>query len=313
MHDVSVWRIAVIVLLVALGVFMFIKMSKIKPVEKEDEHYKEIKGKRGKFRNIGMIALWIASGLFFGMFIEKSEGLHVSINAERVTLFGIDFNSSILISLCASLLVIVAAVLIRIFVIPKFSDQPKGLQNILEILVETLDGYVKEKTGMVNENLTAYFLSLGILLVTSALVELVSLRPPIADLTVTASMALVTFVLINFYGIRKKGVGGRLKQLAQPMAIVAPFKFLSDIAVPISLACRLFGNMLGGMIVMHLLYMALGAFGVGIPAVAGLFFNAFHPGIQIYIFITLSLTFIGEAVEDPEEEHHDAKPHGQKA
>lgn len=313
MHDVSVWRIAVIVLLAALGVFMFIKMSKIKPVEKEDEHYKEIKSKRGKFRNIGIIALWLASGLFFGMFIEKSEGLHVSISSERVVVFGIDFNSSILITLCASILILLVALAIRIFAVPKFTDEPKGLQNVLEILVETIEGYVKEKTGMANENLSAYFFSLAVLLLASALVELISFRPPIADLTVTASMALVTFVLINFYGIRKKGVGGRLKQLAHPMAVVAPFKFLSDIAIPISLACRLFGNMLGGMIVMHLLYMALGAFGVGIPAVAGLYFNAFHPGIQIYIFITLSLTFIGEAVEDTEGEHHDEQPHGQKA
>ena len=56
--------------------------------------------------------------------------------------------------------------------------------------------------------------------------------------------------------------------------------------------------MLGGMIVVELVYFALGAFSVGIPAVLGLYFNAFHPLIQFFIFINLSLTFIGEAVED---------------
>ena len=74
-------------------------------------------------------------------------------------------------------------------------------------------------------------------------------------------------------------------------------KVLSDVAVPISLACRLFGNMLGGMIVMDLLKGALGGYASGIPAVAGLYFNLFHPIIQIYIFIILSLTFINEAME----------------
>ncbi len=86
----------------------------------------------------------------------------------------------------------------------------------------------------------------------------------------------------------------------RPKAIIAPFKLLSDLAVPISLACRLFGNMLGGLVVVELIYFALGAFSVGIPAVLGLYFNAFHPLIQFFIFINLSLTFIGEAVEEIE-------------
>ena len=66
---------------------------------------------------------------------------------------------------------------------------------------------------------------------------------------------------------------------------------------PVSLACRLFGNMLGGMIVMDLLKSSLGGYAVGIPAVAGLYFNLFHPLIQTYIFVILSLTFINEAAE----------------
>jgi len=49
--------------------------------------------------------------------------------------------------------------------------------------------------------------------------------------------------------------------------------------------------------VVELIYHALGSFGIGIPAVLGLYFNAFHPLIQAYIFITLSLSFIQEAYE----------------
>ena len=123
------------------------------------------------------------------------------------------------------------------------------------------------------------------------------LRAPTSDITMTFSMALITFVLINYYGIRKKGVGGRIKSMAKPTPVVFPIKVVSDLAVPVSLACRLFGNMLGGMIVMDLLYMALGNAAIGFPSVLGLYFNVFHPLIQTYIFITLTLTFIGEAVE----------------
>jgi F0F1-type ATP synthase membrane subunit a len=105
-------------------------------------------------------------------------------------------------------------------------------------------------------------------------------------------------ILINVIGIYKRGLKGRAQAYIKPNAIIAPFKLISDLAVPISLACRLFGNMLGGMIVVELVYFALGAFSVGIPAVLGLYFNAFHPLIQFFIFINLSLTFIGEAVEE---------------
>ena len=89
-----------------------------------------------------------------------------------------------------------------------------------------------------------------------------------------------------------------MKTLASPTPIVFPFRIVSDIAVPVSLACRLFGNMLGGMIVMDLLYLALGNLAVGIPSIIGLYFNVFHPLIQTFIFVTLSLTFIGEATEE---------------
>ena len=83
-----------------------------------------------------------------------------------------------------------------------------------------------------------------------------------------------------------------------PMRVIMiPLKIVSDIAVPVSLACRLFGNMLGGMIVMELLKGALGGFASGITGIAGLYFNLFHPIIQAYIFITLSLTFIDEAMQ----------------
>ncbi len=304
MHDVSVWRIAAIVLCVLLGVFLMIQWRRIKPVPKEDEHYKAVKKKRGRYRNFGILLLWVASGLFFGMFTGPSEGLHVSLSPDPVEFLGTPFNPSVLLSVAASLLLILAAVLIRIFAVPKFTDQPKGIQNVLETMVESIDGYVEEKSGLVNENLNAYFMTLALLVVVSACMELVNLRPPIADLTVTGSMAICTFVLINYFGIKRNGLGGRLRQFARPTAIVAPFKLLTDIAIPVSLACRLFGNILGGMVVMHLLYMALGAFGVGIPAVAGLYFNAFHPLIQAFIFITLSLTFIGEAAEI-EGEHHE--------
>jgi F-type H+-transporting ATPase subunit a len=131
----------------------------------------------------------------------------------------------------------------------------------------------------------------------SAFLELFRLRAPTADIMMTAALALLTFIMINVYGISRKGAGGRIKALASPTPVVFVFRVITEFALPVSMACRLFGNMLGGMIVMDMLYSALGYGAVGIPSVIGLFFNIFHPLIQAFIFITLTLTFINEAIE----------------
>ena len=99
--------------------------------------------------------------------------------------------------------------------------------------------------------------------------------------------------VFNSYN-KYEGIMTAVKVMSPLMFVL---KIISDIATPVSLACRLFGNMIGGMIVMDLLKSALGGYGFAIPSVAGLWFNLFHPLIQTYIFIVLSLTFIKEAAE----------------
>jgi len=194
-------------------------------------------------------------------------------------------------------ILIVLALILRftVFRIPK--DEPGGVQNVVELIVETVGNYTQAQTHGAGEMLASYILTIASLMITSAFLELFRIRPPMSDITMTFALALITFVLINIYGIRKKGFVGRIKSLASPTPLVFPFRVISDMAIPVSMACRLFGNMLGGLIVMDLLYTALGTGAVGIPSVAGLYFNAFHPIIQAFIFVTLTLTFINEATE----------------
>ena len=177
------------------------------------------------------------------------------------------------------------------------SNLPTRAQNVLETMVEYVEQYTKSKTDDLGDGLGAYIFTIAVFMVGCASVELLGLRAPTADITLTFALAFLTFVLINYYGIKRKGVAGRIKSLANPTPVVLPMKIISDCAIPVSMACRLFGNMLGGMIVMDLLYTALGNGAVGIPSVLGLYFNVFHPLIQAFIFVTLTLTFINEATE----------------
>lgn len=296
MPSVGKWIAIALSLIVGVGALYL--RSRIPQPEKTEEGYKAAKKKRNPLMMAGVLALWLCSGLILGCFSAESRVFTVEISPARVDILGFSVSSSVVMTWIVIAVLAVFAILVRIFAIPRFKETPRGLQLVLETAVTAINDLTKEKYGHKNDGLASYFFAMGALFLGTAVVELVGFRPPTTDLSMTLSFAVITFILINVFGIFKKGLKGRAKDYIKPNAIIAPFKLISDVAVPISLACRLFGNMLGGMIVVELLYFALGAFSVGIPAVLGLYFNAFHPLIQFFIFINLSLTFIGEAVEE---------------
>jgi len=261
------------------------------------------KRKSDKFKKLGATALIVVGGYLFLtriiniIFGAEQTSLDFSLWPERVTVLGFSLSYTIIFTWIAMAILIIGAIIIRLTVFRRPKDMPSGAQNVIELIVETVGKYTNAQAHGTGEFLCSYILTIGSLLIMSAFLELFRVRPPTADITMTFSLAFMTFIFINAYGIKKKGFRGRLKSLASPTPLVFPFRVISDFAIPVSLACRLFGNMLGGMIVIDLLYTALGSNAVAIPSVAGLYFNAFHPLIQTYIFVTLTLTFINEAIE----------------
>jgi F-type H+-transporting ATPase subunit a len=265
-----------------------------------DEKTKKIK----TFRTLMLVLMIISGWYFIGVIVSEFSGgpggleVEFELFSPRTTLFGLSLSNTTIITWVIIAIVLIISLLFRFLVFPRFSEKPHGLQNAVELAVETMHSFTKNTVGNLSDELPAYMFSVAVLLVGCAASELFGQRPPTSDLVMTFSLGLVTFFLINILSIKKKGIKGRLKGLATPSPIIFPMKILSDISVPVSLACRLFGNMLGGMIVMDLLKSSLGGYSVGLTALAGLYFNIFHPLIQTYIFIILSLTFINEATED---------------
>ena len=267
--------------------------------------------KKSKFATIGMIiSAWFFVACVINAITGGSKGLELEIDlmAPRSTIVISEYHDyyipqTTLVGYIILAVVTVLCLIFRIFIFPKFDeDNPKGIQNVIELLVELCHNFVAGKVGeRVAESLSPYIFSVAVFIIGSAFSELFGQRPPTADLVVTFSLALMTLFMINFYGIKEKKLSGRIKTLASPSPVIFPMKILSDCATPVSLACRLFGNMLGGMIVMDLLRNSLGGYAVGITSLAGLYFNLFHPAIQCYIFIILTLTFINEATETAEE------------
>ena len=272
------------------------------------ENQKQSAGRRKKvmkvlLRLLIIIAVWAALStaitLIFGK--HETEEIKIAIAAERYTFFNISVSETVIASWVIIAIVAVAAVVVRFTALRKMNEKPSKLQNILEIIVENISKYTDSKVGNLGFNIGAYIFTVCVFMICSAFVELFGVRPPTADITVTFAFAIITFLLINYYGFKIKGVGGRIKAIGKPVPFLAPIKIVTDLAIPISLSCRLFGNMLGGMIVIDLLYVALGNAAVGITSVFGLYFNVFHPLIQIFIFVTLSLSFINELTETSHE------------
>ena len=234
--------------------------------------------------------------LLFGA--GHSEGMgDFSPWAERMDFFGLDISETVVWTWCIMVVLVILALIARFTVLRRLTERPDGAQNVLETMVETAMNYAGSNVHGHGEVLGSYIFTIVAVLIGCAIIELLGIRTPASDLTFTLGMGLVTFALINIYGIKTKGPIGRLKALAHPTPFILPIKIITDLAIPVSLAARLFGNMLGGMIIMHLIYSALGNNGVGVPAVVGLYFSVFHPLLQAFIFITLSLTFISEATE----------------
>ncbi|WP_317855558.1 FoF1 ATP synthase subunit a [Chakrabartyella piscis] len=286
--------------LLALGLLLanmgfFWRRNLKKSIDQKPENKSKLTIATAMFLGGGWFFLGQLLTLIFG---EKNEEIAVEIWAPRTEFLGMDFSTTVLISWVILAICLILALLFRLLVVPKMTDNPKGIQNVMEMAVEAICKFTHSNVGDLGNNLPAYLFSTFVFLIGCAAVELMGVRAPTADITMTFALSIITFFLINYYGFKKKGFGGRIKSMASPNAMILPIKIVSDLAVPISLACRLFGNMLAGMIVMELLYVVLGNHAIAIPSVAGLYFNVAHPLIQAYIFVTLTLTFIGEATEE---------------
>lgn len=222
-----------------------------------------------------------------------------SVSPERVTLFG-DFTVPVtMVTLWViSGVILVLALVFRFVIFPRFREKPKGLQNILELGIEMANKLSTSQLGQKGKTIAAYVTTLAVVLLLTGLVELVGVRAPATDLNFTSALAIISFVLINAYAFRYRGFGGRMKWFARPIKVIAPIKVLTQVATPISLACRMFGNLFSGLIIMELIYFAMGNFAVAIPGILSAYFNLFHVGMQAYVFIVLTLSFINEGLED---------------
>ncbi len=179
--------------------------------------------------------------------------------------------------------------------VKKATEVPSGFQNVVELIVEKLDGMVSSTMGKSAPAFRNYIGTIFIFILLSNISGLFGLRPPTADYGTTLALGLMTFTLIHFNKFKHQKVKGVIKGLCDPWPIWAPINIIGDVAVPISLSLRLFANVLSGVVMMALIYGLLGKIALIWPAALHVYFDLFSGCIQTYVFSMLTMTYIADA------------------
>ena len=126
-------------------------------------------------------------------------------------------------------------------------------QLAAETIVTKLESFVEDMTGEEGKRYVPYLCTVIVYIAMANLIGLFGMKPPTKDLNVTAALAIMSIILIQYAGIHAKGTKGWLKSFTKPMAIVTPINILELFIKPLSLCMRLFGNVLGAFVIMEML------------------------------------------------------------
>lgn len=259
----------------------------------------------GKKEKTRFLIVWLIITLVFlvGSFVvpspEKTETVKVMMRdavlheENRCSLFGLkDVSPAMISAMVVSGILLLAALLIRIFAIPRFKMVPGKFQSAIELLVSTFDNLAKTNSPRRNSFLGVYAFGAGVYIFVGTLFELfgvqvmtisghsVSLPAPLSDVNAAISLGVLSYFVIFAGGILGngvKGIGLGLKKFS----------------LPLSLSFRLFGALLSGLLVTELVYY-YSSMSYVLPVVVGVLFTLLHALIQAYVLTLLTTMFYGE-------------------
>ena len=261
------------------------------------------KKKRNRFLVVwlGLIVLTLVAALAVGgggesASIKETMRDAVLHGTNRISLFGLKAVDPAFISaLVVSGVLLLAALLLRLLVIPRFRMVPGKLQLALEELVGFFDNLAKSSSPHRNTFLGAYVFAAGVYIFTGTLFELfgiqavttggvsVSLPAPLSDINGAIALGCLSYLVIMSGGIAGNGVKG--------IGLT-----LKDFSLPVSMSFRLFGALLSGLLVTELVYYYIHLSFV-LPVAVGVMFTLLHALIQTYVLTMLTALFYGEVTE----------------
>ena len=263
------------------------------------------------------LALWLAAILLLlaGALLTGSPGRTETVqeamrdavlhDVNQISLPGFkSVNPGMISALLVTAVLLLAAALIRIFVIPKFRYMPGKFQMLLEEAVGVFDGMARGSSPHRSGFVGTYIFGVGSFIFVGTLFELlgaqavtthghaVTLPAPLSDVNAAIALGTLSYLVIVSGGIAGNGVKGIGKAL-------------KEFSLPISMSFRLFGALLSGLLVTELVYYYVSLSFV-LPVVVGVLFTLLHALIQTYVLTMLTALYYGE-VSEPDHKPKKAK------
>ncbi len=256
--------------------------------------------------------------------------MDLSVNGPKVILritalyekFGNMLGNPITQTTVSLFVVTLLLILLAKIVTKKVEKRPGRLQVVTEKLITMLYNLVEDTMGKHNLKFAPYIGTLFLSSVFGTLIGMTQIfRSATADLSVTMAWALVTTGMVWYNNIKNFGFKTWLKGFTEPVIIMTPMNVVSEIAQPVAMAFRHFGNVAGGSVLTALIYGALAAassllfswmpealasvmppiFQVGIPAFLSIYFDLFSGFVQALVFSLLTMVYVSGACPAPEE------------
>ena len=257
-----------------------------------------------------LVALLVGAFLVGG--VEKSGNVSDELTdavlheEKQISLFGWLVNPAAISAFIVTAILLIFAICVRIFAVPRFKEVPGKFQLLIEKLVDFFDNMAKTNSPHSNGFLGCYIFAAGCYIcigtlfellgvqVTAANGEIVSLPAPLSDINAAIAMGFMSYIVILVGGIVKSGARG--------LGLA-----LKEFSLPISMSFRLFGALLSGLLVTELVYYTI-SLSIVLPVIVGVLFTLLHALIQTYVLVVLTATYFGEVTEP-----HAKKPKVKKA
>lgn len=233
------------------------------------------------------------------MSLLAAEEIEIGVHPTS-TFFGLTFNlDTMLATVIAGVVVVGLGLFVRARVT---AGVPSGAQLFLEGVNAQVRRQVEESVGIKTAPFVIPLAMTLFLFILAAnwLAVLPSehyVPPPTADVNLTFALALLVIVAVHVTGIRKRGAGTYIKHFAQPYWWLFPLNIIEELAKPVSLALRLFGNIFSGGIIISLI-VGLPAYLLWAPTATWKLFDLFIGLIQAFIFALLTVLYFGSATSE---------------
>jgi F-type H+-transporting ATPase subunit a len=229
-----------------------------------------------------------------------------------------------------SWLVMLSVLGVALYMAHGLSIKPETKRQILaEWAVEKVEGLVSDNMGARFMSFVPFIAAIMVISAFSSLTSLIGLRPPTADMNVVAGWAIVVFVIITYYKL-KGGLFPYVKGFFEPVPVFAPFNIIGELATPVSMSFRHYGNVLSGVVISTLVAFALQGLSklllgwiplignipflqAGLPAILSLYFDIFSGLMQAFIFAMLTMLYIATGFPEEDYERRMAKKRARAA